>query len=103
MQYGEGIDDPRVQVFHNIKVGKLSDDAKINEVLIEDDSIDPTYTEESISTGYKDAPDKDDGTFSAGDLYVKNGDPMIVPPGEDNIHIEKIEMGPNTPEPDEKT
>lgn len=103
LQYGEGIDDPRVQVFHNIKVGKLSDDAKINEVLIEDDSIDPTYNEESISTGYKDVPDKDDGTFSAGDLYVKNKDPMIVPPGEDNIHIEKIEMGPNTPEPDEKT
>lgn len=103
LQQGEGIDDPRIQVFHELKVGNLSDHPEMNELTIEDPETDPTYTETEIDHGYKDHPEEKDGPRSPGDLYVQVTNDDIVPPGEDNIHIEKISMGPNTPEPDEKT
>lgn len=103
LQSGEGIDDPRIKVFHELKVGHLGEAPEINEMVIEDKETDPIYSEREIESGYKDHPEEKDGLHSPGDLYVQKDDSGIIPPGEDNIHIDKISMGPNTPEPDEKT
>lgn len=102
LQAGEGIDDPRIQVFHEIKVGRLGEAPEVNEMVVEDDT-DPTYTEKEVEHGYKDHPEDKDGPHTPGDLYAQVDDTDIIPPGADNIHIDKISMGPNTPEPDEKT
>lgn len=102
LQSGEGIDDPRIQVIHDLKVGHLRAEPELNELAV-DDTVDPTYTEKKVEYGYKDHPEIQDGPHEPGDLYLQRNDPEIIPPGADNIHIDKISMGPNTPEPDEKT
>lgn len=101
LQYGEGIDDPRVQVFHSIKVGKLTENEEMNTVVIEDSSIDPAHVETKYEAGRPDTP----GVVGKvpGDLYVKIDAEATPPPGEENIDIEKISLGPNIPEPDDNT
>ena len=101
LQYGEGVDDPRVQVFHNIKVGKLADNENLNEMVIEDDSVNPTKTEEVVEYGHPETP----GTVGKiqGDLYVQTHSLNEPPPEEANIPIEEISLGPTTPEGDPST
>lgn len=101
LQYGEGVVDPRIKVFHNFKVGKLPEMADLNEVLVEVDSPDPAQNDSYIYTGYKDAPA---GTnYQDGDLYARNMGLPEVTPGKENINIDQISMGPHTPENDEHT
>lgn len=102
LQYGEGIEDPRVQTFKNVKVGKLSENEKLNAMVIEDDSIDSTRTEEIVDYGHPEDP----GTKNKepGELYFQTHNyTSNPPPDEQNINIEEISLGPITPEGDEKT
>lgn len=98
LQIGEGVDDPRIQTFKTIKIGREEDNEELNTMLIEDKNKEDTYTEEAITVGYKDHPDKDDGNYVDGDLYWKDDGTIKVPEGEDNIHIKAISTGPNEPE-----
>ena len=102
LQVGEGVDDPRIQTFKNIKVGNLKDAVlTMNEMFIENESMEPTTTETTYEAGRPDNP----GTVGkdAGDLYVQIHNPPDVPEDEQNIDILEISMGPNTPEGKETT
>lgn len=101
LQYGDGIADPRIKVFHNFKVGKIPVAPELNEVLVETDSPDPAYTEDTVDIGYKDNPPSKN--YQDGDIYVQNMGEPVIPPGMENVDIDKISMGPNTPENDEHT
>ena len=92
LQYGEGIDDPRIKVFEKIKFGKEEDNEVLNEVIIEDENISSTETE------YEYGAPQTPGNVGhrPGNMYVQID---IAPPeGEGNIDIDQIEMGPKTPE-----
>ena len=99
LQYGDGVDDPRIKVFHNFKVGKLPTNADLNEVVVDLDTPDPAYTEESISTGYRDHPVS--GNFTPGDTYVQNMGVPEIPEGKENVDIDIISMGPHEPSEEE--
>ena len=101
LQFGDGVDDPRIKVFHNFKVGKVPTAEDLNAMYIESENPDPAYQEDSISTGYRDHPVS--GSFNDGDIYVQNMGEIVIPPGKENVDIDKISMGPNTPEEDEHT
>lgn len=94
LQMGDGVDDPRIQIFHKIHTGKVKN-PEMNTMTIETDTEETVETE--YETGFKDHPVS--GEHRAGNLYVQAkyiGD-------DTNTHIDRIELGPNTPAPDEHT
>lgn len=100
LQYGDGVDDPRIQVFHDLKVGQPSKDDKLNQVLIEDQKTHPTYTETEVNYGLVDQPTGEQNQGKQrGDLYfqVDHMEP------KKNVPIDQISTGPNEPERDEST
>ena len=99
LQYGDGVDDPRIQSFRDVKVGSESDSDKLNQVLIEDPSTDPTYTETKVDVGDENQPDPTDK--HRGDLYFQTNGALPPEPTKENIHIDEISYGPNVPEQDE--
>lgn len=42
IQYGDGVDDPRIQVYHDMMHGKLPDDPSLNATVIENPQLDST-------------------------------------------------------------
>ena len=98
LQYGEGIDDPRIQEFHTINFGKEEDHEKLNEMVIHDDAV--SSTESKYEFGVPEDPGNKDHT--AGNIYVQT-EIQEPPPGEGNIDIDQISYGPQTPEGDEHT
>lgn len=98
LQYGEGVDDPRVKVFYDIHFGKEEDNKELNRVLIEDENV--SSTETKYEYGVPDDP----GTVgkTPGNMYVQT-EGSEPPPGQENIDINKISTGPTTPEADEHT
>lgn len=102
LQYGDGIDDPRVKVMNKIKVGDLPTEDEMNQVLIELDSPNPARDETSITHGYVDAPPPKVPNYEDGDLYVQSPYPEY--PEDVNQTFERIEEGFITPtEEREKT
>ena len=94
LQLGDGVDDPRIQIFHKIHTGKIKD-PELNAMTIETDTEDKERSEYEV--GYKDHPVS--GVHEEGDLYAQ-----VEYKGDDtNTRIDRIELGPNTPEPDEHT
>ena len=96
LQQGDGVDDPRIQIFHKIHTGKVQN-PELNDMSIDTEYEDSVETE--YETGYKDHPVS--GEHTPGNLYVQGS----YEPGEDdgNTRIDKISLGPNTPENDEHT
>lgn len=97
LQYGDGVDDPRIKVYHDISFGKESDPAELNKVILEHEEFTNTETEYE----YGGAANPGTVGHDEGDLYVQVK--RDVPPGEENIEIEKIVTGFNEPEEDEHT
>ncbi|MCM1294981.1 MAG: hypothetical protein NC311_05520 [Muribaculaceae bacterium] len=79
-QYGDGVDDPRIQVYHDMMHGKLPDDPSLNATIIDNPALDTTehfsdYEETkgppptegrpvgSISVSSDKDPDEYDGEF----------------------------------------
>ena len=99
LQYGNGIDDPRVKTFEEIKVGKLKHaNRELNALVIEDHTKPGTYTEKVYEEGYHEQPPADGHEW--GDLYFKKHDLPEPPDDQQNIQIDKIEYGPSTPTED---
>lgn len=96
LQQGDGVEDPRIQIFHKIHTGKVPN-PEMNDMTIDTDYEDTEETE--YETGYKDHPVS--GVHNPGNLYVQGN----YDPGEDdgNTRIDKISLGPNTPDSDEHT
>lgn len=67
--YGDGETDPRIQVIHSIKTGKLSN-SEINAMVMEDPTIETTATAYKTGTPPHTDPNNTDNTV--GDLYVQN-------------------------------
>lgn len=42
IQHGDGVDDPRIQVYHDLMHGKLPDDPKLNDTILENTEMDTT-------------------------------------------------------------
>lgn len=92
LQYGDGIPDPTVRVFHDIRLGDSSQaEDRIDGLFIEDPSIDSVVTKEVAEYG----PPEDPGPLNhaIGDLYAQSGEYII--PDTDNIDITSIEYGDN--------
>ena len=93
LQYGEGIDDPRIKTFDHLHFGKPEDHEILNEVIIEDETVDSKETEFEYGVPV------DSGTegHEPGDIYVQIP-PRDAPPGEENVDIDIISTGPAEPE-----
>lgn len=98
LQYGEGIDDPRIKEFHEVKFGKEEENENLNEMLIHDDEV--SSTETKYEYGAPENPGTGDHT--AGNIYVQT-EPRDPPPGEENIDIDIISYGRYKPDDDEHT
>lgn len=98
LQYGSGEDDdPRIKVFHDLRVGKLNDNEELNAVVIESDQG-STDVVDSFKGGIPEEPE----TAKPGDLYAQDMSTELDPELH-NVPIDKISVGPNTPTPDKST
>lgn len=97
LQYGDGMNDPRIGTFDHVGVGNPAEARVLNAMAIEDHTI-PEYIEEKqYESGYHDTPVTSLKDHTPGDLYFKNHDLPEIPDGM-NIDISEISMGPQMPE-----
>ena len=100
LQIGDGEEqDPRVQEIDAIGIGSLNDFESPNALVIEDPTT-PSVEKKTYEEGRPEIPYTD--PHEQGDLYLHNHTDATPPPGQENLEITEISMGPQEPDGDDQ-